>query len=347
MVAYDVRQHTLTSNSEALLFAPPPNLNRRQFILVLAGMACLPMLPGCSFEQKPLRIGLHVWPGYEPTPLAASMGWLDQNLIKLTQTKAATDSLRLLQSGKLDGAGLTLDEVLRARDMGIELSVVLICDISAGADMFLVRPHIHTLADIKGVKIGVEDGALGALMLTQVLRAAQLKQEDIIPVSLSVDQQVNAWRNNQIDAVVTYQPAANEIITMGGVRLFDSSNLPDLIVDTLAIRTASLDSVHSDAVHHLVSAHLKGLEHINSNPEDAAYRMASRLNLPPENVMATFKGMVLPDLENNIRLIATSKPVIQNSATVISDAMLKSGILHKPAKLDGLLHPEYLPTSPR
>jgi NitT/TauT family transport system substrate-binding protein len=322
----------------------PLIVNRRQFITLLAGFACTPLLPGCSFEKKPLRIGLHVWPGYEPTPLAASMGWLDHNLIKLVQTKAATDSLRLLQLGELDGAGLTLDEVLRARDLGIQLSVVLICDISAGADMFLVRPPINTLAGIKGLKIAVEDGALGALMLNEVLQVAQLKLEDVIPVSLSIDQHVDAWRKSEIDAVVTYEPAANEIMSMGGVSLFDSSHLPDLIVDTLAIRTKLLNSYHSEAVHHLVATHLRGLSHINTNPEDASYRMAPRFNLPPEKVMATFKGLVLPDLENNIRLIATAKPVIQSSAAVIADTLLKAGILHKPANLVELLHPEYLPT---
>lgn len=318
---------------------------RRQFLALMGGLACAPLFSGCAPKAQPITIGLHVWPGYEPTPLARTMGWLDEKQVVLVQTGSATDSLKLLEQGKIDGAALTLDEVLRARENGIILSIVLVCDISAGADQFLALPAIKRLADIKGLRIGVEEGAVGALMLYQVLQAAGLRIEDVTPVSLTIDQHTEAWKRGEIDAIVTYEPAASQIIEMGGNRLFDSSRIPDFIVDVLAVRSSLLDDAHADAVRNLVASHLKALKYLNTNGDDAAYRMAPRLKVPPEQVMATFKGLVLPDLENNIRLLAASRPALLNSAGMVADTMRKAGILHKQADLSGLLRPEFLPKS--
>jgi len=316
---------------------------RRKFLTLMVSLACMPLIPSCIFKAQPIKLGLHVWPGYEPIPLAKSMGWLDEKQVKIIQTDSATDSLKLLKEGKIDGAGLTLDEVLRARENGIQLSVILVCDISAGADQFLVRPEIKTLFEIKGRRSGVEDGALGALMLNQVLEAAHLKIEDIQPISLSIDQHVDAWKSSVIDAVVTYEPASSKIWEMGAKRLFDSSMIPNVIVDVLAVRSSLLDYAHSDALRHLVTAHLKALKYLNTNSEDAAYSMAPHLKLPPDQVMSSFRGLVLPDAEINIRLLDTSNPALLKSAYTVSKIMLKAGILHKQADMTGLLHPEYLP----
>lgn len=316
---------------------------RRRFLALMGGLACAPFLSGCAPKAQPISIATHMWPGYEPTSLARLMGWLDEKQVKLIETDSFTDSIKLLEEGKIDASGLTLDEVLRLREKGIPLSVILVCDVSAGADMLLARPDIKTLADIKGRRVGVEDGALGALMLYQVLLAAGLERGDIKPVSIPVDKQADAWKRGEIDAAISFEPGSSKIMKLGGKVLFDSRQIPNLILDVIAVRTSVLGEAHADALRHLVSAHLKALKYINTNPEDAAYRMAPRFNLPHDQVMATFKGLLLPDLDNNIRLLASSTPTVLKSAEVVADAMRKAGILHKQADLKGLLRPEYLP----
>ena len=83
------------------------------------------------------------------------MGWISPQLVTVLATNSAPQSLDLLASGKIDGAGLTLDEVLRALERGIDLSIILVCDISAGADVLLARPGINTLSALKGRRIGI------------------------------------------------------------------------------------------------------------------------------------------------------------------------------------------------
>ncbi|MDO9067107.1 MAG: ABC transporter substrate-binding protein [Deltaproteobacteria bacterium] len=78
-----------------------------------------------------------------------SEGWLDTQQVRLVEMSSGQDSLKALAEGKVDGAAMTLDEVLQARASGLPLSVVMIFDISAGADMLVAYPGIKTLADLR------------------------------------------------------------------------------------------------------------------------------------------------------------------------------------------------------
>ena len=146
-----------------------------------------------------------------------------------------------------------------------------------------------------------------------------------------------------MDAAISYEPVASHLRLAGGKVIFDSRQAANLIYDVIAVHPSALDASHSAALSHLVAAHLKALAHINSNPEDAAYRMAARFGMPAEQVMSTFKGLVLPDLDNNHRLLNSPLPPLLKSAAVVAEIMRKAGILHHQADLQDLIRPEYLP----
>lgn len=96
-----------------------PTRSRRQFVKLLGGLGAVWALPGCeSLADKPISIASHVWVGYEPMFLARSEGWLDEKQVRIFETAAATESMRALAEGKVEGAALTLDEVFKARQKG-------------------------------------------------------------------------------------------------------------------------------------------------------------------------------------------------------------------------------------
>lgn len=300
---------------------------------------------GCGWQKdKPVRIAAHVWAGYETLFLTQSEGWLDRMRVSLVETTSATDSLKALAEGRIDGAALTLDEVLRARANGLPLTVVMVFDISAGADALISRPPFKTLVDLKGQRIGYEPGAVGALMLAEALKAGGLKKEEVMLIPLSVDKQLDAWRQNRVDALVSYEPVLSQLMDEGGVKLFDSRQLPDTIVDVLVMRTDVLDGAHAAAIRHLISAHFHELEHIYHNPQDAAYRMASHLNLPADKALGVFKGMFQPDLVENHRLLDGNSPPLNDAARKISRLMVEEKMLPKDDNLASLLRADFLPT---
>lgn len=320
----------------------------RQFIVVIWGLILALTMSGCGWlTDKPVSVAAHVWPGYELMFLARNEGELDTKLVNLVETASATESLQALAEGRVDGVALTLDEVLKARAQGIPLAVVLVFDVSAGADVLLVRPGIKKLADLKGLRIGYESGALGALMLAEVLRAGGLTKADVQLVSLTIDQQHDAWMRDQVDAVVTYEPVSSQLLAQGAVKLFDSRQIPNTIVDVLAFRSDVLDRSHAAAIRHLVSAHFRALDQLNHNPHDAAFRMSARLGLPQGEVLSAFKGLLLPDSENNELLVSGSAPPLRDSARRLSDLMVGDGLLAHADPLTGLIRADFLPSTIR
>jgi NitT/TauT family transport system substrate-binding protein len=318
--------------------------NRRQFITSLSGLVLTQILPSCTWlDSKPITIAAHNWPGYESLFFANRETWLDRNQVNLVETTSASESMQRLSEGKVSGAALTLDEVLKARAHGLPLTIVMIFDISAGADMLISRARFKKITEIKGKRVGFEKGAVGELLLNEILNLAELKKTDIKPIELTIDKHLQAWQNNQIDAVVTYEPVASQLQSLGGFKLFDSREIPNTIVDVLAIRSDVLNFSHANAIRHLVAAHFHALNYINKNPQDAAYRMATHLGLPVVDVLPAFKGLVLPDANYNHRLMAGTSAELLLSAKRLVKSMLKNGLLKKSDSLNTLINTDYLP----
>lgn len=315
-------------------------------MLFIGSLALMTVLPACEWlEDKAIVLAVHAWPGYEPLFLAQREGWLDATQARLLETRSATESMQALLDGAADGAALTLDEALKVRALGLPVTVVMVFDISAGADMLVAQPGIRQLADLKGRRIGFETSAVGALMLAEVLKAAELTMADIKPVSLSIDQHHQAWLGGQVDAQITYEPVASQLLAKGAVKLFDSRQIPQTIVDVLVMRSDRLDLPHGQAIRHAVVAHFKGLAHLQHNAQDAAYRMSGHLNLPAAEVLSAFKGLLLPDVVNNYSLLADQPAQLLESAAKLSTVMRQNQLLIRDDSLEGLVDAGFLPKS--
>ncbi len=320
-------------------------ISRRQFISFLSSLTLAQTLQGCEWlADRPVSIASHVWPGYEPLFLARDKNWLNKEQVHLLETASATESLQALTEGKADGAALTLDEVLKARAAGLPISAVMIFDISAGADMLIARPGIKKLADLKGRRIGFERGAVGELMLTEVLQTAGLTREDVKLLTFNIDEHRSAWDRNEVDAIATYEPVASQLLGKDGVKLFDSRQIANTIVDVLAMHNNVLDYSHRNAINHLISAHFRALDYLKRSPQDAAYRMSKHLGLPAADVLSALKGLVLPDAENNYRWLSGPSPELLVCARNLSNIMVKSELLKQDDPLTSLMRADFLPT---
>jgi NitT/TauT family transport system substrate-binding protein len=327
---------------------PYPLANRKAKIMkkyasILVAVLATALISGCSpKEESPLKISLHMWAGYEPIFMADREGWLDKNKVQIVESHSAADSISALKNKTVDAAGLTFDEVLRARAEGVPISVVMVCDISAGADVVLAKAEIKSIAELKGKRIAVEQGALGALMLYKTLEVAGLTPKDVTQVNLAPMDQLEPWNSNKIDAVVSYEPTSMAIEKTGANRLIDSRKIPDTIFDVFVVRTDVLKE-KPNAVKHLLETQQKGLDFFHSNPQDTAYRMSEHLALPPEEVLASFKGLTLPDRENNQRLLGGENPVLVSIADDLSKILIAAELLQKPDNKIDLVNDDFLP----
>ncbi len=315
-------------------------MRRRHFIglSVAAGLAAIVPL-GCGFG-RPLRLGVHPWIGYEPLYLAEEFDWLPES-VTLVKGEAATDSLTRLQAGELDGAALTLDEVLRAEDAGTDLVVVGVTDVSAGADVLMVRPFIENLEGLRGQRVAVELSGVSGILLLKILERAGLERADIAEVDLPVSEHEEAWRRGEVVASVCYEPVASVLEDQGGVRLFDSGDLPETIFDVLAVTRQMVES-RPEAVRGLLSGHFAGLRHLVRNRHDAIYRVAGRQSTSPGAIRRALATVMLPDLAANQRYLATTGRV-EVVARNLAHLMVRAGLLSKMPDSRPIGNPAFLP----
>ncbi len=318
-------------------------MNRRHFLSVIGAVGLPVWLGACERDYAPLRIASYVWPGYEFMFLAQREGWLVDRNIDLIETGSATESIKLLETGRVDGAALTLDEMLGARVRGLPLTAVLIFDISLGVDVLLAKPGIDNMQQLNGKRIAYEPSAVGALMLHKALSAAGLELEQVETVLVTFDQHEAVWRAGKVDAIVTFEPVARRLESEGAQRLFDSSQIPDTIFDVLAVTPAAIQG-KSKALRHLISGHFRGLRNFQKNPNDTAYRMAERFHLPAKEVLAAYSGLELPSIYRNLKLLRGANPPLSDKARELSEFLFQTGIM--PDKLNdfsGLSNADFIP----
>ena len=118
-------------------------------LAVLLTTACGPRY------EPPLRVGLGQWMGYETLFLARDLGYYPQLPLRLVELASSTQAMDGLKVGKLDVAGLTMDEALTLAHEGVPIAIIWVMDISAGADAVVARPDIRQLAEIKGKRVDV------------------------------------------------------------------------------------------------------------------------------------------------------------------------------------------------
>ncbi|GEM_PF-67712 len=320
----------------------------RRVPLGVAGFAAVFfLLTGCTkTPEPPLRVAIIPWPGYASLDLAKSLGYFDEQQIRLIDLSNASQSARALRNGTVDAAFLTLDETLVLLQSGVDLRVVLILDVSDGADVVIARPELTTLPALRGQRIGVETSAIGAVMLDAMLRAGQLNVNEVTVVDLPVNEHAAAYLNHKVDAVVTFEPVRTQLLEQGAKILFDSSRVPGLITDVLVVRTEALPAQDRHLAA-LIAAHFKALNYLAQQPQDSAVRLAPYLGVLPAQVLPQFAGLKLLDLAENHTQLGGPAPPFAHKAAELTELMLQHQLLQRPVRVEHLVEPAFLPVTPR
>lgn len=313
-------------------------IGRRRAMLATALL--LSPLAACT-PRRPLILAGHPWPGYEPMFLARTLGYLPAELV-LQEAQTVHASIEAIKTGEADGAMLTMDEVLQLRDDGVPLQIVLVFDVSKGADVLLAQPRIGQLAALKGQRIGAEDSALGSLMLAMALDKAGLTPDQVRVKRIVYEDHEAAWTRGEVDALVTYEPVATRLKKAGAQQLLSTREMPDTIFDVLAVRPEVLKS-HGDVLRATLEGHFRALTYLRQNPWDAAYKTVPHLGVSAEEMIASLRGLELPDLIGNQRYLSVQDGDLTRVARRLSAIMLQAGVIKRAVDTDQLYSGAYLP----
>ncbi len=281
----------------------------------------------CFFEDKSyLKIGTNVWPGYEPLYLARELGYLKNIPVHLVEYSSTSQVLRAYRNKMINGAALTLDETLLLKNYGFDPVIVLVMDISNGADVIIARKGINSVKDLKGKKIGVENTALGAYVLTRALERAGLSVSEVKIVPLEVDEHYKWFNKGKIDAVVTFEPVKSKLISVGGKVIFDSSQIPGEIVDVLVVERKYLQE-NPDVVKGLITGWFRAIDYMKKHKKEAYKVITKREHVSLKELEKAYGGMIIPDRKMNAELLYGSDPKLKKVALKLLKIMREKEIL--------------------
>lgn len=272
---------------------------RRIIYFIMAIMALL--LAFNMYPTKTLKVGMHPWPGYETLLLAEHFAWLPVQS-SVIESENASQTIKLLTSGEIQVAALTLDEAMQVARNGLNISIVAIMNESVGADVVLSRSRVDSFSSLKGKTIALEGSSVSNIVLDQYLHAAGLQDEDVSLVYLPPNDQVRLWEDSKFDAAISFEPYATYLENKGAQRIFDSKQFPNLIFDVLVVRN-DLMWLRSKQLSQLLQGHFRAIQYIRVNREDALRRIAAWRELSFDEMEMVFGGLYLPDLNYNKRML--------------------------------------------
>ena len=307
-------------------------------ILSITGLS---LLLGCNNTETPLRVAFIPWPSSETLHLAENLNYFDAKSIRIVHMANSNQISMALRNNSIHAALFTLDEALSLLQDGIDLQVILIMDISNGADVVMARPEITDLKALRGKRVAVDNATIGAVMLDAMLNAAELKVGDIQLLSKPINEHSQAYLRGQIDAAITYEPVRSELLKHGARILFDSSQIPGRIIDVMVVRRNMLNR-YDQALKQLVAAHFRALDYLARHPQDAAQHIAPYLGIQPSEVAEQYQGLIIPNLAENHRWLGASAK-LHDSADSLAKLMLRAQILQRSPPIADLAQPRFLP----
>lgn len=311
----------------------------RRHLCLAACLAPVLALVGCARQAEPvLRIGTNVWIGSEPLYLARELGHLDPKAVQLVEYPSASEVLRAFRNQAIDGMLISLDELFGLAADGLQPRVILVADVSHGADVVVGRADMRTVKDLKGKRVAVESGALGAYVLSRALTLNGMQAGDVDVVHLESNEQPAAFEKGQVDAAVTFDPYRAQLLRAGAKTLFDSRQIPGEIVDLVAVRATVLEK-QPQAVQVLLAGWFKAIDYLEREPQDAARRMGIRQQTSAEQFLAALRDLHIPSRQENLALLGGAAPRLASSGRRLMNLMLEAKLLRAPVVIEDMLAP--------
>jgi NitT/TauT family transport system substrate-binding protein len=308
-------------------------------LCVPACVALLLALIGCMrVPETALRIGTNVWIGCEPLYLARDLGHLNPATVQLVEYPSASEVMRAFRNQAIDGMVITLDELFVLGVDGLQPRIILVVDVSHGADVVVGRSGMRTMNDLKGKRVAVESGALGAFMLSRALALNGMHAGDVSVVHLESNEQPGAFEKGQVDGAVTFDPYRAQFLRAGATILFDSTRIPGEIVDLLAVRSTVLNQ-QPKAIQVLLAGWFSALDYMKREPKDAAQRMGIRQQTTGDQFLEALQGLHIPSREENLSMLSGSAPQLVATGRRLMALMLETKLLRAELEIKELLAP--------
>ncbi len=198
--------------------------------------------------QESFSLCWSIYVGWMPWEYGDSSGiikkWAEKYDIEIevVQINDYIESINQYTAGQFDACSMTnMDALTIPAAGGVDSTAVIVGDFSNGNDAIILKEG-STLADIEGQRVNLVELSVSHYLLARALDTVGLRERDVTVVNTTDADMVAAFTTSGVTAVTTWNPLVNEILKMpNATKVFDSSQIPGEIIDTLMVKTEVLE----------------------------------------------------------------------------------------------------------
>lgn len=311
-------------------------------LLAWLTVASLSIFPQLAHAGTPVTLGVVTWIGYGPIYCAVSNGYykrygLDVKLVTFSDNSVMAGAV---QGGEINATTMTYDQVIAANAHGWKLKVVMPIDYSVGGDAILATAQIHTVKELKGLKVAFMSASPSDFLLGYALAKDGLSERDIQPVNTTPEGVVGIMVGGSAPVGVSYEPNVSTIVkSSGGKRfhvLMSSREARGMITDVLVLKD-SVIATNPKMVEGLIRGTLDGLAFMTANAGKAAEIIGKTLDISSAEASAQLPNIENPALQalGDVFKKSDSLPSFYASGKIIGEILKREGQIEAPPPTEG------------
>ncbi|MCU0794485.1 MAG: ABC transporter substrate-binding protein [Akkermansiaceae bacterium] len=272
-------------------------------ILRATALACI--ATGSTALAEPLKIAYSDWPGWVAWEIGIQKGWFKEEGVEVDfQWFDYVPSMDAYVAGKVDAVCMTNGDALVTGATGKPSVGIIINDFSNGNDMIVAAPGIESIKDLKGKKVGLEEGFVSHLLLLTGLEKNGMAAEDVTIVNTPTNETPQVFASKAVDAIGAWQPSSGQALKAlpGSKPVFTSADAPGIIYDLLYVSPESLEK-NKEEWAKVVKVWYRIAEFIRDeeNTDEALKILSTRVKITPEEYEPFLKGTYILTLEEALK----------------------------------------------
>ncbi|ADE55095.1 ABC transporter substrate-binding protein [Coraliomargarita akajimensis] len=310
-------------------------------LLTLAGL-----IAGTALAAKePLKIGYSDWPGWVAWQIGIEKGWFKEAGVEVEfKWMDYVASMDAYAAGLIDAVTMTNGDALVTGGTGKPSVGIIINDYSNGNDMIVAKPGINSLSDLKGKKIGLEEGFVIHLLLLKGAELAGIDPSEFEIVNTPTNETPQVLASGAVDAIGAWQPNSGQALKTvpGSKPVLTSADAPGIIYDLLSVDPESLEKRRDDWMK-VVQVWYRIVDFIKDedNLDEALEILAGRVSISPEEYEPFFQGTYILSLEEVLPIWKKAEGLGSvYGSTEIADAFnVEQGVYDEALDTDKYLDP--------
>lgn len=249
-------------------------------------------------QLAPLRVGITTWAGFDIVLYAQEAGLFKQRGldVQLVRFENQQDSTRAVLRGTLDANFASVWDVMQSDSESDKPAVIMVTNISRGADGIVAQPAIKSVEELRGKRVGAKLGTVNHLILLEALKLHQIKPAEVKVEDISNEMAVDLMQKKRLDAAVIWQPLLGETAqSIKGNIIYTTQEIDSLIIDTLASKKSIIRTKKAE-FKQFIMAWFDLMSAVETKPNVVFQKVAQKLGQKSEAFAQDYAGLKKGDI---------------------------------------------------